>query len=323
MNEPAQDAIHPDSAELSADKQTGYGKPLWRRLVVSVLRIGIGAYLGLALLLTSCQSRIVYQPSKTLTATPEEAGMACEEVRFTAADGVRLHAWYLPAEQARGTVLVCHGNAGNISGRLATAAIFQRLGLSVLLFDYRGYGLSEGKPTEEGTYLDAAAAWRHLTDERGIDPARIVIFGRSLGGAIATYQAADAPPAALIVESAFTSVVDVGKHYYRFLPVGWLCRFDYATEATIGQVRAPVLVIHSRDDEIIPVAMGRRVFEAAPEPKRFLLIGGGHNNGFLTNQGAYLEGLDAFLDEVLAGGGSGADGQRVRDKKVARWAHKM
>ncbi len=302
MKKLADDAL--DESHSAAPSVSKPKKPLWRRLVVSVLRIVIAAYVGLALVLTSCQSRIVYQPSETMDATPDEAAMEYEDVRFTADDGVRLHAWYIPAEGARGTVLVCHGNAGNISGRLATAALFQRLGLSVLLFDYRGYGLSEGKPSEEGTYLDAAAAWRYLTEERGIDPAGIVVFGRSLGSAIATRQAAAAPPAALIVESAFTSVPDVARHYYRFLPVGWLCRFDYATEATIGRVRCPVLVIHSRDDEIIPFAMGRRVFEAAGEPKRFLAIGGGHNDGFLVSQGDYLREIDSVLDEVLGKDGT-------------------
>ncbi|NLF33001.1 MAG: alpha/beta hydrolase [Planctomycetes bacterium] len=299
MNEPGHDAVTTTEVQPSDGKRKKPKKPLWRRLTVSVLRIAIGAYVGLALLLTSCQSQFVYMPSRTLTATPDEAGLAYEEVRFTAADGVGLHAWYIPAERERGTVIVCHGNAGNISGRLTTAAIFQDLGLSVLLFDYRGYGLSEGRPTEEGTYLDAAAAWRYLTEQRGVDPATIVVFGRSLGSAIAAHQAAETPPAALIVESAFTSIVDVARQHYGFLPVGWLCRFDYGTEAAIARVRCPVLVIHSRDDEMIPFAMGERVFAAAPQPKRFLAIAGGHNSGFLMSHKAYVREMDAFLDEML------------------------
>ncbi|NLF33002.1 MAG: alpha/beta fold hydrolase [Planctomycetes bacterium] len=247
----------------------------------------------------SWASQFVFQPSRILTATPAEGRMAYEEVRFTTADGVRLHAWYIPAERGRGTVMVCHGNAGNISDRLATAAVLRRLGLSVLLFDYRGYGLSEGEPTEDGTYLDAAAAWRYLTEQRGVDPATIVVFGRSLGSAIAAHQAAETPPAALILESPFTSVVDVARHHYRLLPVEWLCPYVYPTETTLGAVQAPVLVIHSRDDEIIPFDMGRRVFEAAAEPRRFVAIRGGHNNGFIVSQELYVREMAAFLDEVL------------------------
>ncbi len=237
----------------------------------------------------------MYFPILQLEATPDQAGMAYEDVYFTTGDGVRLHGWWVPAESGRRAVLFCHGNAGNISHRLESIAVFHRLGLNVLIFDYRGFGWSGGSPDEEGTYRDAAAAYRHLEEERGVAPERIVIFGRSLGGAVAIELARRKKAAALIVESSFTSAVAMGKLIFPYLPVGLLIRNRYDSLSKVGELRLPVLFIHSPDDELVPFEQGERLFAAAPEPKEFLPIRGGHGDGFLISGEVYLEGIDTFL----------------------------
>ncbi len=208
---------------------------------------------------------------------------------------MKLSGWFVPAERSRGVILFCHGNAGNISHRLESVQVFHRLGLSTFVFDYRGYGQSEGKPTEQGTYLDAEAAWRHLVQKQQVDPTEIIIFGRSLGGAIAAWLARDHPPKALIIESTFTSVRDIGAELYPYLPVRLLSRFDYNAMDYLRQVNCPVLIVHSRDDEIIPFSHGRRLLETANEPKEILEITGTHNEGFMTSAKRYEDGLDSFI----------------------------
>ena len=177
-----------------------------------------GLYVGLAAMVFVSQSRLVYYPQRGIIATPGQIGLSYDAVTFEAADGVRLSGWFVPAEAPRGVILFCHGNAGNISHRLESIRVFHRLGLSTFIFDYRGYGQSEGRPTEQGTYLDAEAAWRYLVQERRVAPTEIIVFGRSLGGAIAAWLAQDHTPRALIVESTFTSVRDMASHLYPFLP---------------------------------------------------------------------------------------------------------
>ena len=250
------------------------------------------------------QSKLIYYPTREIEVTPAAAGLAYEQVALRAADAVLLGAWFVPAEDARGTVLFCHGNAGNISHRLDSIRIFHDLGLSVLIFDYRGYGTSEGKPSEQGTYLDAEAAWAYLTEARRVGPSRIIVFGRSLGGAVAARLAADKAPAGLIVESAFTSIPGLGRELYWFLPVRWICRFRYATAEYVRKINCPILVVHGREDEIIPFRHGERIFEAARRPKRFLAISGGHNDGFLVSRDVYQAGLEQFLRDVVGAGNS-------------------
>lgn len=238
-------------------------------------------------------------PSRKLSATPQDIGLPYENIELRTEDGVRLHGWYIPAAQARGTLLFFHGNAGNISHRLDSIRIFHDLGLSVLIFDYRGYGQSEGRPDEEGTHRDAQAAWRHLTEGRGMASSRIVLFGRSMGAAIAAWLATQEQPGALIVESAFTSVPDMAAELYWWLPARRLSRFKYATRDYVAQARCPVLVVHSPEDEIIPFHHGEAVFAAAREPKDLLRLRGGHNDGFMTSGGLYSNGLDVFLARHL------------------------
>ena len=251
-------------------------------------------------MLTALQSRLIYFPTREIRATPADAGLAWEEVRFRTDDGVALHGWWVPADRARGTVLFFHGNAGNVGDRIGSIRTFHRLGWNVFIFDYRGYGRSGGAPSEEGTYRDAAAAWAHLVEGRGIRPGEIVLFGRSLGGAVAAVQAVRHTPAGVILESTFTSVPDLAAGLYPWLPARLLVRFRYDTLARVPDIRAPLLVVHSRGDDLIPFAHGRRLYEAAREPKHFLEISGRHNDGFFTSAERYERGLARFLEGVAA-----------------------
>ncbi len=274
----------------------------WSSTIWHILMYAAIAYVTFAFVMFLLQSRLIYypnMPSRAVTATPDQAGMIYQSVKFAAEDGVQLDGWFLPVEQPRGVLLFFHGNAGNISHRFESLQIFHDLGLSSFIFDYRGYGRSEGKPSEQGTYRDAEAAWRYLTDERSIPKQSIVFFGRSLGASIAAHLAMKQPPRVLILESAFTSAPDVGARTYPFLPVRWLSRFQYNTKEYLKSVPAPVLIVHSRQDEIIRFEHGRTLFASANEPKRFLEIRGGHNDGFLVSGETYINGIDTFLKDHL------------------------
>ena len=245
------------------------------------------------------QSNYVYYPIRNLSANPSTIGLHFESIRFETADGVKLSGWFIPCDRARGVILFCHGNAGNISHRLESIQIFHQLGLDVFIFDYRGYGQSEGKPTEHGTYEDAEAAWRYLIEERQVIPSQVIIFGRSIGGTVASRLARNHTPRVLILESTFTSLRDVAATLYPYLPVGRFLRFEYTTAEYLSRVGCPVLIVHSRDDEIMPFNHGRQLFEVAREPKRFLEITGTHNEGFITSGRHYEEGLNAFISEYV------------------------
>lgn len=274
--------------------------PLFRLLLWLLL-----VYAMLVMVACAFQGRLLYLPhvgGREHLATPQERGLAYEPVTLDTEDGLRLDAWWVPARTSRGALLFLHGNAGNISHRLDSIEQFHRLGLSVLILDYRGYGRSEGSPSEVGTAHDARAGWRWLHETAGLSPGEIVLFGRSLGAAVAANLGrelkGEARPGALILESAFRSVPELAQRLYPLLPARWLSRFDYDTAAYVAQSEAPVLVIHSREDDIIPFAEGEAVHAAAPEPKRMLVIGGSHNTGFLESEAVYLAGIEAFLVEV-------------------------
>ena len=269
------------------------------RLVLGIaLLIGV-LYVLAGIALYAFQNRLIYLPAAAIKTTPAAVGMYYEEVALVASDGVRLTGWHLPLADARGTVLFCHGNAGNISHLLAVAAAAHRLGLGILLFDYRGYGRSEGVPAEEGTYRDAAAAWDYLVSETGVPPKRIVVIGRSLGGPIAARLARDKTPAALFLEATFTSIPELGRELYPIFPVGLIARYEYPTLEDLKQVQCPVLVSHSRDDRLIAFAHGQRLYEAAGQPKAFTELRGGHGSAFSEDAAAYEAGVEAFLTGVL------------------------
>ncbi len=243
------------------------------------------------------EGRTLYYPTSPLEVTPADSGLPFEDVVFTSSDGIRLHGWFISAPGSARVLLFCHGNAGNIGDRLDSIWTFHRMGLNVFIFDYRGYGDSTGKPTEKGTYLDATAVWEYLTKEKKIAPGNIVIFGRSLGGSVGTWLAERVNPGALVVESTFASAADMGAKMFPFLPIRLLCRFKYDTVSTIGKVNCPVLVAHSRDDEMIPFEQGKRIFAAAKEPKLFVEMRGEHNSGGLDAD----QGYQKIFQEFLAG----------------------
>lgn len=269
--------------------------------VFSIAAAVAAGYLCIAGWVYLRQDDMVYQPLADLVGAPADIGLEYEEAWLKTRDGVDIHGWFVPGQGAvRRVLLFCHGNAGNISHRLDSLKIFHDLDLSVFIFDYRGFGKSRGKPDEKGTYLDAEAAWEHLL-ARGYAPEEIVIFGRSLGGAVAAHLAAHLPAgkdaAALILESTFTSLADVGAAFYPYLPVRLLTLHRYETIKHLRKVRCPVLVVHSADDELIPMAHAQALFAAAPNPLTFLEISGGHNHGFLISGQHYIEGLRAFLHD--------------------------
>lgn len=275
--------------------------------VWSVIRVAVASYVGLALWIYWRQGKYVYYPSRTLTSTPATAGLKYEDVNVVAADGVAIHGWYVPADGARATVLLCHGNAGNIWHRIDIVWMFHEMGLNVCCFDYRGYGKSGGEPTESGTYEDAAAVWKWLTLVKGVEPGRVVIHGDSLGGAVAAWLAQRQQPAGLILESTFTSLPDMAAHVYPFLPARWLCRFRYNTLERLPAIHCPVLVSHGRDDEMIPFQFGQRLFAAANEPKTFFELNGSHNTGREDSGKAYEKALRGFIEWAAAGSAGSAE----------------
>jgi fermentation-respiration switch protein FrsA (DUF1100 family) len=246
------------------------------------------------------EQSLIYFPTRRHDLTPADLGLAFEEPSLTTEDGVRLHAWLLPAPGSSLTILFASGNAGNISHRLDRARLLQaRLRTDVLLFDYRGYGRSAGRPDEEGTYRDARAAWRYLAEERGKPAERLVLFGESLGAAVALDLATSRPCRALILESPFTSIRDMAAAVFPFLPVGPLLHTRYDNLAKIRSLRVPLLVLHGEADEVVPFAQGRRLFDAAPEPKRFFPIPlAGHNDTYVTGGETYWRALGGFLETL-------------------------
>lgn len=251
---------------------------------------------------------LIFYPSARLDASPADLGWDYERVELESEDGETLVGWYLDAEPGLldppRAVLYCHGNGGNIGGRLPVLAGLRELGVAVLIFDYRGYGESSGRATVAGTRLDVQAAWRHLVDARGYEPRQIILWGRSLGGAVAIDQAARAtaagtPPAALVVESSFTSTVELGGELYPMLPVAWFAgKIDYPSRERIAEVAAPILLAHSPEDELIPARHGQALREAAEAgvaPRvGFVELHGGHNEGHLAAP-RHLEAVAGFL----------------------------
>jgi len=274
------------------------------RWMAAMLGWAVAVYAGLVLYLYAFQERFIYfpdLPSRQVTATPADIGLAFEAVRLGTADGETLAGWYIPAPAARGTLLYLNGNGGNIGHRLDPIAVFHRLGLNILIIDYRGYGASTGKPGEEGTYLDALAAWDYLIQEKRHLPQRIVLFGESLGGSIAAWLAARQTPAGLVLYASFTSVPELAQALYPIFPASLLARYRYDTRAALASVRCPLLILHSPEDEIIPFSHGQALLAAAREPKQLVELRGGHNDALLLSREVYSHAVGAFLQEVLPG----------------------
>jgi pimeloyl-ACP methyl ester carboxylesterase len=282
---------------------------IFQKFLLPVIRILAFAYIGLAIALYLGQSNLVFMPSRDVIETPEILSIKFENIQITTRDNVNLDSWFVPAKDndlvGKGVILFCHGNGGNISNRISYLPIFRELGLATFLFDYRGYGKSGGTPTEEGTYTDVEAAWQYLTQERQIPPQKIIIYGESLGGAIASYlaqknsqQNGNDNAGGLVLASTFTSISDRAAELYPFMPIRFLSRFSYNSIDRLPSIKIPVLVIHSIDDEIIPFHHGERNFQVANQPKKLVKLRGDHNGGFLDSLETYRNGLNEFIQSI-------------------------
>ena len=271
-------------------------------VVLLVVAAVLAASLGL---LWAFQRRLIYLPSPGPVPPAATVLPGAEDVSFTTADGLRLGGWFIPgavdspAPPHPWAVLVCNGNGGDRSMRAALAAALSRMGLAVLLFDYRGYGGNPGSPSEEGLAADARAALGYLAGRPEVDPRRVVYLGESLGAAVALRLAVERPPAALVLRSPFASLAEVGRRHYPFLPVSLLLRDRYDSAARVGRLTAPLLVVAGGRDRIVPASHSRRLFAAAPRPKRLVVLDGAdHNDHDLLAGPRLMEELSAFLGGV-------------------------
>lgn len=242
----------------------------------------------------------VYHPLRRLDASGADLGVPWQDVTFRAADGTELNGWFFPGNRESSNqfvVVFCHGNGGNISHRLDASRALLGTGVAVFVFDYRGYGRSSGRPSEEGTYRDAVAAYEWVRN-KGFSPKNIVAFGESLGGAVSTELALRRPVGGLILVSAFTSVPAVGAELFPWLPVNWLCAIRYDTLSKLPRVNVPVLIMHGRNDTIIPFRHGEALFAAARPPKMFAELPGDHNDALIVGFQEYQEGLRQFFTSL-------------------------
>jgi fermentation-respiration switch protein FrsA (DUF1100 family) len=278
------------------------GVGVGRQMLGILLSVAV-AYLIILLLVRLNESRFIYAPGlgRALLSPPEELGLPVERVEFSSGDGVRLVSWVIRGRDPSGYwLLICHGNGGNLSeaGRPLHYAGLRDLGLSLFAFDYRGYGESEGAPSEAGLYRDAEAAYRYLRGPLGVPPSRIVLFGHSLGSAVAVDLAARFPAAGLILDGALTSVPERGQEVFPYLPVRWIAGSRYASIEKIAGIGIPKLFLHAEADEVIPVAHGHRLYAAAQPPKRFVILRGGHGDAFQADSSTYFGSIAQLLAEL-------------------------
>ncbi|MFQ5500315.1 MAG: alpha/beta hydrolase [Candidatus Zixiibacteriota bacterium] len=267
------------------------------RMLVWPIIIIAGFFVLMLAYLYFNQKNMVFLPSRELSVHPDQLGLEYDDIYIETVPDQRIHGWFIsaPDRKTDKVVLFCHGNAGNISHRLETAEFLTSLGADVLLIDYRGYGLSDGEVGEESAYADAMAAYQWLLKEKAGSADRIVIFGRSLGGAVAIELATKVECGGLIVESTFASIKDMAQRMFPFLPTGLLLRYGFDSVGKIAQVNCPVLVTHSQDDDMIPYEMGCKLFEAAVEPKQFVELSGGHNDRQYLQLQTYRNAIWVFL----------------------------
>ena len=275
-----------------------YDARMWTALKITITLVV--CYVAIVIWVYASQRKMLFHPSHFDAGSPTDVGLAYEDVRMKTSLGTRIQGWWLPHEKPRFTLLFSHGNAGNITHRIQSLRIFHDLGLSVMVYDYSGYGQSDGEPSEEATQADAQAAWDWLVNEQHIPADQIVLFGRSLGGAVTARLAADlasngVTPAGIIMESTFSSVPDMGAYMYPWLPVRQLAKYKYDSVAALTSVTAPALFAHSGDDEIVPFALGDRLYLSYGSHKQFMEMRGDHNSGYMEMGPEYPAGLDQFL----------------------------
>ncbi len=263
--------------------------------VLSLLAVFSVAFFGLRWY----EQKAVYYPTRDIVQSPRDAGLRFQEVMLKTVDGETIHGWWVPSGKEHAPVLLFfHGNGGNVSHRLEKLAVFHSIGADTLIIDYRGYGKSTGTPSEDGIYRDALAAHRWLVETRGVEPTRIVVYGESLGAAVAVHLASEAPTGGVIVESGFTSVTDIARKMFPFLPVHWIVKHKFNSIDKVHRINAPLLILHSRQDELFEMTHPERLLAAAQSPKRLVEMQGGHNDAFLVSAGAYREALSEFLAEI-------------------------
>jgi fermentation-respiration switch protein FrsA (DUF1100 family) len=272
-----------------------------KRLMTYLIFIPVVLVL-MALWLRWREPNMIYYPTRQIDRTPDQLGWKFEDVYLTTSDGVRINGWFIPAPvplpSSPFTLLFLHGNAGNISHRLEKLAIFRELGADVFILDYRGYGRSDGVPNEAGTYRDAQAAYEYLTGTLNREPRTLLIYGESLGSAVAVDLAAKKVCGGVVIEEPFTSIADVGQKMFPFLPIRLLVRNKYDTLSKIARINGPLLIFHSRDDEYFPISHAERLIAAAREPKHLVELRGGHNDAFVTSAGTYRNELKKFLTNL-------------------------
>ncbi len=263
-----------------------------------VILVVAGIYFLVGLMLYLLQERMVFQPFGVITETPEQIALEFENLIIDTDDGEKVHAWFVPGLNAKCTVLFCHGNAGNLSHRLDTVKVFNDLGINFCVFDYRGYGSSTGTCSEEGLYKDSEAVWKYLVEEREIPSDRILIDGRSLGGAVAARLAGKVNPAGLILESAFASIPDMAPKMSMFYPVEKLTRIKMPTANYVQDVKCPVLILHSSEDEVVHYDHSKILYEHAPEPKNMVDLAGDHNNCYFISEPDYKKAIREFINSI-------------------------
>ncbi len=267
-------------------------------MVILRILLYIAIFLGLVFLTVKrIEHTHIFFPSKELELAPQDLNFSFKEANVSVKEKVILHGWFFPLEGAKDTLLFLHGNAGNISHRLEKIAILRKTGTNIFIIDYRGYGKSSGKPSEKGLYADALAAYRYLTEELFIAPRNIILYGESLGAAVAVNLAAQTEVKALILEGSFSSARDIGKKLYPYLPMCFASDLFNSLEK-IRKIKAPKLFFHSPDDEIVPFALGRKLYAAASGPKQFKALKGGHNWAFADSSGVYLQEIIKFLESL-------------------------
>lgn len=267
----------------------------WRQRAWRIVRSGLVIYLGVLLVLLLLENVLVYHPLAAETHWKPPANQGFEDVRLTAADGTPIHALWCPKPGADKAMLYCHGNAGNLSHRSGIIKDFQQLfGVSVLIFDYPGYGLSGGKPSEGGCYVAADAAYDWLAQR--VPPQNIILFGKSLGGGVAVDLASRRPHHSLVLMKTFSSLPDVGQSQFPWLPARWLMRNRFDNLDKIGRCTRPIFMAHGDCDNLVPLQLGQRLFEAAPEPKTFFLVEGCDHNAAVSP--GCLSALADFLRQV-------------------------
>ncbi len=265
------------------------------KILSVVVSSAILIYVAICIFMLFFQKHLIHIPYEQLVGDPLSQGMQFEEVYLTTPDNARLHAWYIPNSNSDYIFWIFSGNAGNKSYMLDAIQLIYDLGYSVFIYDYRGYGPSKGRLTEQTQYQDAEFLWNYLTQTRNIPSNQIVLHGRSLGTAMASWVATKVEPAALILESGFTSLTDMSKHIYGWLPIDLILRWKYDNLERITQYSGPTLLIHSSDDEIVPYHHSVRLFEAAPGTKQILELSGTHLEGFMDNRETYTDGIARFM----------------------------